>query len=168
MSSLEQRANIKFCVLLQKSPSETLAYDPQTKRQSSEWKAKPSPRKENFACTKSEGKLCWRCFSITIALFTTNLFLKAKLSIKNFTWRSLNDYELQSDENDLKNGQQTIGFFTRQCSTTSRSDCEKVPCQTQCYHSGTPSLFSRPSTSGFLPVSTAENEIEGKPFCGFR
>ncbi|GBM99113.1 hypothetical protein AVEN_60459-1 [Araneus ventricosus] len=36
------------------------------------------------------------------------------------------------------------------------------------YHSGTPSLFSRPSTSGFLPVCTAENEIEGTPFCGFR
>ncbi|GBN59301.1 hypothetical protein AVEN_83223-1 [Araneus ventricosus] len=50
-------------------------------------------------------------FSITIALFTTNVFLKAKLLIKNFTWRSLNDYEMQSDENDLKNGQQTIGFF---------------------------------------------------------
>ncbi|GBO17220.1 hypothetical protein AVEN_188354-1 [Araneus ventricosus] len=45
---------------------------------------------------------------------------------------------------------------------------QKEQCQTQCYHSGTPSLFSRPSTSGLLPVSTAENEIEGTPFCGFR
>ncbi|GBO06131.1 hypothetical protein AVEN_35211-1 [Araneus ventricosus] len=45
---------------------------------------------------------------------------------------------------------------------------QKEQCQTQCYHSGTPSLFSRPSTSGILPVSTAENEIEGTPFCGFR
>ncbi|GBN30921.1 hypothetical protein AVEN_258725-1 [Araneus ventricosus] len=38
---------------------------------------------------------------------------------------------------------------------------KKEQCQTQCYH-------SRPSTSGFLPVSTAENEIEGTRFCGFR
>ncbi|GBM37812.1 hypothetical protein AVEN_84521-1 [Araneus ventricosus] len=45
---------------------------------------------------------------------------------------------------------------------------QKEQCQTQCYHSGTPSLFSRPSTSGFLSVSTAENEIEGTPFCRFR
>ncbi|GBN48741.1 hypothetical protein AVEN_154869-1 [Araneus ventricosus] len=45
---------------------------------------------------------------------------------------------------------------------------QKEQFQTQCYHSGTPSLFSRPSTSGFLPVSSAENEIEGTLFCGFR
>ncbi|GBN15575.1 hypothetical protein AVEN_250483-1 [Araneus ventricosus] len=45
---------------------------------------------------------------------------------------------------------------------------KKVPCQTQCYDSGTPSLFSRPSTIRFLSVFTAENEIEGTPFCGFR
>ncbi|GBM22774.1 hypothetical protein AVEN_196133-1 [Araneus ventricosus] len=93
---------------------------------------------------------------------------EGQLSIKNFTRRSLNNYEVQSDENDLKNGQLRLVSFTRQFSTTSRSDCEKVPCQTQCYHSGTPSLFSRPTTSGFSPVSTAENEIEGTPFCGFR
>ncbi|GBN17986.1 hypothetical protein AVEN_188979-1 [Araneus ventricosus] len=59
-------------------------------------------------------------------------------------------------------GNKQLASFTRQCSTTPRSDCEKVPCQTQCYHSGTHSLFSRPSTSRFLPVSTAENEIEGR------
>ncbi|GBN03965.1 hypothetical protein AVEN_20933-1 [Araneus ventricosus] len=45
---------------------------------------------------------------------------------------------------------------------------QKEQCQMQCYHSGTPSLFSRPSSSGFIPVSTAENEIEGTLFCGFR
>ncbi|GBM58985.1 hypothetical protein AVEN_216720-1 [Araneus ventricosus] len=44
-----------------------------------------------------------KVFSISIALSTTNLFLKAKLSIKNFTWRPLNDYEMQSGENDMKN-----------------------------------------------------------------
>ena len=55
-----------------------------------------------------------------------NLFLKVKLSLKNFMWRSLNDYKIQSDENDLKIGQQMIVFFTQQCSNTSRFDCEKV------------------------------------------
>ncbi|GBM43472.1 hypothetical protein AVEN_9433-1 [Araneus ventricosus] len=34
-------------------------------------------------------------------------------------------------------GNKRLVSFRRQCSTTSRSDCEKVPCQTQCYHSGT-------------------------------
>ena len=48
---------------------------------------------------------------ITWVSFTTNLFLKAKLSIKNFIWRSLNYCETQSNKNDLKNGQQIIGFF---------------------------------------------------------
>ncbi|GBO37905.1 hypothetical protein AVEN_244438-1 [Araneus ventricosus] len=61
-------------------------------------------------------------------------------------------------------GNKRLISFKRQCSTTSRSNSEKVPCQTQCYHSGTPSLFSRPSTSGFLPISTAENEIEETSF----
>ncbi|GBL62524.1 hypothetical protein AVEN_166243-1 [Araneus ventricosus] len=45
---------------------------------------------------------------------------------------------------------------------------QKEQCQTHCSHSGTPSLFSRSSTSGFLPVPTAENEIDGTPFCGFK
>ncbi|GBO19597.1 hypothetical protein AVEN_28194-1 [Araneus ventricosus] len=108
MSSLEQSANIKFCVLLEKSPSETLemlkkAYgnDAMKKAAVYEWhKGKLGTRQNDVGG-----------FSITIALFTTDLILKAKLSIENFTWRPLNDYEMQSDENDLKNGQQTIGFF---------------------------------------------------------
>ncbi|GBM33072.1 hypothetical protein AVEN_9617-1 [Araneus ventricosus] len=107
MSSLEQRANNKFCVLLEKSPSETFemlkkAYGNDANERT----------KEKFRLDKSRGKAMLEFFfSISIAFFTTNLFLKAKLSINNFTWRSLNDYEIQSDENDLKNGQQTIGFF---------------------------------------------------------
>ncbi|GBL99393.1 hypothetical protein AVEN_206802-1 [Araneus ventricosus] len=44
------------------------------------------------------------------------------------------------------------------------SPVKKEQCQTQCCHSGTPSLFSRPSTSGFLPVPTAENEMKGHRF----
>ncbi|GBN40585.1 hypothetical protein AVEN_247768-1 [Araneus ventricosus] len=106
MSSLEQRANIEFYIFLEKSSSETLemlkkAYGNVANERT----------KEKLRLDKSRGKVMLEVFSITTALFTTNLFLKAKLSIKNFTWRSLNDYEMQSDENDLKNGQQTIGFF---------------------------------------------------------
>ena len=54
--------------------------------------------------------------------------------------------------------------FTRQCSTTSCSDCEKVPYQTQCYHSEILCIFYQSSTYGFLPVSTTENEVEGTLF----
>ena len=56
-------------------------------------------------------KWSWKYFPITKASFPTNLFLTSKLSIKNFTWRSSNDYGIQSYENDLKNGQQTIDVF---------------------------------------------------------
>lgn len=34
----------------------------------------------------------------------THYEFKAKLLIKNFNWRFLNDYAMQSDENALKNG----------------------------------------------------------------
>ncbi|GBN72787.1 hypothetical protein AVEN_139293-1 [Araneus ventricosus] len=105
MSSLEQRANFKFCVLLEKSPSETLemlkkAYGNDAMKETAvyEWQKRFREGRTNIEDDPRTGS--W-----------INLFLKAKLSIKNFTWRSLNDYEMQSDEDDLKNGQQTIGFF---------------------------------------------------------
>ncbi|GBO18447.1 hypothetical protein AVEN_118233-1 [Araneus ventricosus] len=61
-------------------------------------------------------------------------------------------------------GNKRLVSFTRQCSTTSLSDCEKVPCQIQCYHSGTPSLFSRPSTSGFLLFPRLKMKLKGHRF----
>ena len=48
---------------------------------------------------------------ITRASLPANLFLEAKLSVKNLISRSLNSYEMQLDYNDLKNWQQTFGFF---------------------------------------------------------
>ncbi|GBL69335.1 hypothetical protein AVEN_219743-1 [Araneus ventricosus] len=105
MSSLEQRANIKFCVLLDKSPSETLlmlkkAYGNDAMKETTvyEWHNRFREGRTNIEDDPRTGS--W-----------INLFLKAKLSIKNFTWRSLNDYKMQSDEDDLKNGQKTIGSF---------------------------------------------------------
>ncbi|GBM64328.1 hypothetical protein AVEN_253427-1 [Araneus ventricosus] len=47
-------------------------------------------------------------------------------------------------------GKKLLVSFTRQCSITLRSDCEKVPSLTQCYHSETPSVFSRPSPPAYF------------------
>ena len=43
--------------------------------------------------------------------FNVNLFLKAKRLGENFCFRSLNDYKMVWNENDLKKEQQTIDFF---------------------------------------------------------
>ncbi|GBL99229.1 hypothetical protein AVEN_140690-1 [Araneus ventricosus] len=98
MSSLEQRVNIKFCVLLEKSPSEILemlkeAYGNDATKETAvyEWHKRFHEGRANFEDDPRTG--AW-----------VNLFLKAKLSIKK-TWRSLNDYEMQSDEDDLEKGQ---------------------------------------------------------------
>ena len=99
-SSLEQRANIKFCVLIEKSTSESL--DMLKKEYRNDVMYKNSKYMSAISVfvkfaqtlkitlglrtlTKTEKKWCYRCFSITRVLFTTKLFLKAKLSIKNFT-----------------------------------------------------------------------------------
>ena len=47
---------------------------------------------------------------ITRASLITNLFLKSKLPVMNFIRRSLYNYDMQSDNNDLKKWKQTIGF----------------------------------------------------------
>lgn len=67
-----------------------------------------------------------------------------------------------------KMGNKHLVSFTQQCSSTSCCDCEKLLCKTQCYHSETPTLHSWPRTNRFLPVSTAENEIERTLFYEFR
>ncbi|GBL87651.1 hypothetical protein AVEN_81286-1 [Araneus ventricosus] len=159
MSSLEQRANIKFCIFLKKSPSEKLEMLKKAcgnggmkKTAVCEWhKVEVGTRESDVGCFFDYG---------FITNFTTNLFLKAKLSIKNLTFKRLRDA--------IRRKRPKKRSTNDWCSTTSRSDCEKVPYQTQCYHSGTSSLFSQLTTSGFLSVSTAENEIEGTLFCGFR
>ena len=100
---------------------------------------------------------------ITWVSFTTNLFLKAKLSIKNFIWRSLNYCETQSNKNDLKNGQQIIGFFyTIIATTTLHSDCEKVHFQTQCYYSRKSSPYLTPG--GFYLFPELKMKLKGHRF----
>ena len=58
--------------------------------------------------------------------------------------------------------------FAPQWSSTLLSDCEKISCHTQYYHSEIPFLFFWHSTRRFSPISTAENGIERPSFCGFR
>ncbi|GBM33578.1 hypothetical protein AVEN_60915-1 [Araneus ventricosus] len=79
MSSLEQRANMKFCVLIEKSPSETLlmlkkAYGNDAMKETTvyEWQKRFREGRTNIEDDPRTGS--W-----------VNLFLKAKLLIKNFT-----------------------------------------------------------------------------------
>ena len=115
---------------------------------------------------KSLENVMLKLFLIVGPSFITNLFLKGKLSIKNFIWRSLKDYEMESDGSNLKNRYQIIVFFYR-TKLLGISLC-LWKSQRHDFHSGTSSLFSQLSTSRFLPISMAENEIEGKPFSEFR
>ncbi|GBM59515.1 hypothetical protein AVEN_70487-1 [Araneus ventricosus] len=108
MSSLEQRANIKFCVLLEKSLSEALemlkkAYgnDAMKKTTVYEWhKGKVGTRQSDVGGFSDYDSVSHYDFIPAGQTVNKELYLEI-----------LNDYEMQSDENDLKNGQQTIGFF---------------------------------------------------------
>ncbi|GBN24887.1 hypothetical protein AVEN_251759-1 [Araneus ventricosus] len=61
-------------------------------------------------------------------------------------------------------GKKRLVSFTRQCSTTSRSDCEKVPCQTQCYHSGTPSLSPDLGPADLYMFARLKMKLKGHRF----
>lgn len=58
----------------------------------------------------------------------------------------LNDYEMESNKNNLK----------------------KWTTKSWCHHSGTLSLFPQPRTNEFLPIPTTVNKIESTPFYGLR
>ncbi|GBN89743.1 hypothetical protein AVEN_128688-1 [Araneus ventricosus] len=58
MSSLEQRANIKFCVLLEKSPTETL----EMLKKTYENDAMKKTAGQNFRLDKSRGKVMLEVF----------------------------------------------------------------------------------------------------------
>ncbi|UYV74070.1 hypothetical protein LAZ67_11002028 [Cordylochernes scorpioides] len=56
-------------------------YDPETKRQSAEWRDQGKPRPKN-----PETRFCWSLFWITRALFITNIFLQAKQLLRKCIW----------------------------------------------------------------------------------
>ncbi|GBO15495.1 Putative uncharacterized protein FLJ37770 [Araneus ventricosus] len=165
MSSLEQPANIKFCVLLEKSPSETLemlkkAYgnDAMEKTAVYEWHKRfregrtnieddPRPAPARSSSTADEN------------VERVREIVRADRRISELGISHGSGHSILHD--DLNMRRICLHMVPKMLSPE-----QKEQCQTQCYDS--PSLFSRPSTSGFLPVSTAENEIEGTPFCGFR
>ena len=63
--TLEERYAIKFCFKLGKMPCDEswiYCYDPETKRQSSQWKHASSPRLKNARQSKSTHKLWWSIF----------------------------------------------------------------------------------------------------------
>ena len=68
--------------------------------------------RKNVDKTKTDRKLCWSSFSVIKASLTTNLLRKARLLIQKMVSADPQiDYEMQSNESDMKNGQQTIAFF---------------------------------------------------------
>lgn len=74
---------------------------------------------------------------------------KAKLLIKNFNWRFLRTTRCNQTKKPWKMGKKRLVSFTPQCSTIALWSWEITLLKIQCYHFETPSLFLRPSTSGF-------------------
>ncbi|GBL86737.1 Putative uncharacterized protein FLJ37770 [Araneus ventricosus] len=172
MSSLEQPANIKFCILLEKSPSETLemlkkAYGSDAIKKTAvyEWHKRflegrtnieddprtgPSPLPRQMKMLRAFEKSCVQTDELTVEAIASELGISHG-SVHSILHDDLNMHRI------------CLHMVPKMLSPE-----QKEQCQTQCYHSGTPTLFSRPSTRGFLPVFTTENEIQGTPFCGFR
>jgi len=82
-------------------------YDPDTKRQSSEWHTCNSPRPKKARMSKSKIKTMLICFSTIKALFIRNSCLNDKQLLNNSIVRSLND----SEEGFIVSGQRlrTLG-----------------------------------------------------------
>jgi len=68
-------------------------YDPETKRQSSEWHTKSSPRPKKARMSRSKVETMIIIFSTAVALCTRNLYLQDRQLITSFTKMSWNDFE---------------------------------------------------------------------------
>ncbi|GBM53101.1 hypothetical protein AVEN_130757-1 [Araneus ventricosus] len=142
MPSLEHRANIKLRVLLEKSPSETLEM------------LKKANGNDGMKKTAVYEWHKGKAGRTVIKELYLEILKRLRVAIRRKRpekWTT-NDWFLLHD-----NAPPHRALIVK-----------KYLARTQGYHSGTTSLFSRPSTNGGLPVSTAQNEIEGTPFCGFR
>jgi len=85
-------------------------YDPETKRQSSEWHTKISPRPKKARMSRSKVKTMIIVFSTVLALCTRNLYLQDRQLITPFTKMSWNDFENGSSESER--ALQTTGCCT--------------------------------------------------------
>jgi len=74
--------------------------DPETKRQSEEWRTKSSPRPKKAHMSRSRMKTMIIVFMTAVALCTKNLYLQDRLLIMPSTKMSWNDFENGSSESE--------------------------------------------------------------------
>jgi len=127
-------------------------YDPETKRQSEDWRTKSSPRPKKARMSRSMVKTMIIVFFLTaVALCTKNLYFQDRQLITPSTKMFWNDFENRSSESE--GTLQTIGC----CNTVTRQLTLRFQFENfwQRKHSrtSTSSLQPRSSSVQFLPLT---------------
>ena len=145
-----------------------LLYDPQTQRQSFEWKSSPPPLSKNLVPKGIKKRLCWKYLGggggAARALSITRPFQKVKLWIKECTLTSLVALWMRSQGNAPKREDPQL-VYPSQCSSTPVGDGQGFISKEQCDNvtaPHTPLTWFR----WFLPVSSTAIINEGRQFCG--
>jgi len=99
-------------------------YDPETKRQSAQWKTDNSPRPKKFRQSKSRVKTMLLTFFILEGLFIMNLYQLDKQSTKFTIWKYWKGRVKKLDGNDPNFLPTT--HVSRQCSCSHGTVCEGV------------------------------------------
>ena len=100
--------------------------DPETKRQSAQWKNANSPRPKNFRQSKSRVKIMLLIFLILGGFFIMNLYQVDKQSTKFTIWKYWKGCVKKLDLNDPKFLPTTHGSCITKCTCSHGTVCEGV------------------------------------------
>jgi len=99
-------------------------YNPETKRQSAQWKTANSRRPKKFRQSKPRVKIMLLTFFILEGLFVMNLYQLDKQSTKFTNWKYWKVCVKKLDGNDTNFCQQLMDRASRQCTCSHGTVCE--------------------------------------------